>query len=71
MVGIRFSFCFGFGFQALFFCKAFSLFFRGPADAPLPQATYALEHDELGKLEIFIVPVGRDEQGTDYEAAFN
>lgn len=50
---------------------AFSLFFRGPAEPILPQAIYALDHAELGALEIFIVPVGRDEQGTEYEAAFS
>ena len=39
--------------------EAFALHFRGPADPPLPQATYRLAHDGLGDLEIFIVPVGR------------
>jgi hypothetical protein len=50
---------------------AFSLFFRGPVDPILEQRTYRLEHTALGPLEIFIVPVDRDESGTEYEAAFN
>jgi hypothetical protein len=49
----------------------FAVAFRGPVDPPLPQDTYRLEHDGLGALDLFIVPVGRDEAGTDYEAVFN
>jgi hypothetical protein len=48
----------------------FSLLFQGPADPFLPQATYRFEHDGLGVLEMFIVPLGRDEHGTTYEAFF-
>ena len=48
----------------------FSLLFLGPADSVLPQRIYRLEHESLGPLEIFIVPVGRDESGTTYEAVF-
>ena len=49
----------------------FSVFFRGPRGPVLPQATYALEHEKLGKLEIFLVPVGPDAKGMCYEAVFN
>jgi hypothetical protein len=49
---------------------AFSLLFQGPADPPLPQATYRFEHSSLGVMEIFIVPLGRDEHGATYEAFF-
>lgn len=48
----------------------FSLLFQGPADPFLPQATYRFEHGSLGEMEIFIVPLGRDEHGTVYEAFF-
>jgi hypothetical protein len=48
----------------------FTLLFRGPFEPILPQRIYALEHRELGKLELFLVPVGRDEHGTSYEAVF-
>lgn len=49
---------------------SFSLLFHGPADPLLPQATYRFEHGSLGVLEIFIVPLGRDEHGATYEALF-
>jgi hypothetical protein len=48
----------------------FRLLLRGPRDPLLAQRIYALAHDALGTLEIFIVPVARDEAGTDYEAIF-
>jgi len=51
--------------------ETFSLIFRGPADRPLQQGSYPLEHDRLGLQEIFIVPVARDQRGISYEAVFN
>jgi hypothetical protein len=48
----------------------FSLLFRGPSDPVLPQHIYKLEHNTLGVLEIFLVPVGTDETGTTYQAVF-
>ncbi|MDX6508976.1 MAG: hypothetical protein QOG81_728, partial [Gaiellaceae bacterium] len=36
----------------------------------LPQQIYRFDHDELGTLEIFIVPIGTDEGGVRYEAVF-
>jgi hypothetical protein len=48
----------------------FSLLFQGPAEPFLPQATYRFEHGSLGAMEVFIVPLGRDEHGTTYEAFF-
>jgi hypothetical protein len=48
----------------------FALDLRGPADQILPQATYRLDNDAVGAMEIFIVPVGRTEARTDYEAIF-
>jgi hypothetical protein len=36
----------------------------------LPQATYAIENATLGRLDIFIVPVGRVSDGLVYEAVF-
>ena len=55
--------------------ECFSLVFHDPeasADSYLPQAMYALEHDALGTLHIFIVPIGPDpdRQGMRYEAVF-
>jgi hypothetical protein len=51
--------------------EPFALLFRGPADPILPQRIYPLEHAGLGKLDIFLVPVGPDDQGMRYEAVFN
>lgn len=48
----------------------FSMVFRGPYNPILPQSTYRFGHDELGTFEIFIVPIGRDQAGTRYEAIF-
>ena len=50
--------------------SAFSLLFHGPADPLLPQATYHFQHGSLGAMEIFIVPLGRDEHSAVYEAVF-
>lgn len=51
---------------------AFSVVFLGPsAAAVLPQAIYALEHEGLGRLEVFLVPIGRDGDRVQYEAVFN
>jgi len=51
--------------------RPFSLTFRGPRDALLPQSTYRLEHDAMGDLDLFLVPIGPDPQGMCYEAVFN
>jgi hypothetical protein len=49
----------------------FSLLFLGPADPVLPQAIYDIEHPRLGLLDIFIVPIGKDEHGIRYQAVFS
>jgi hypothetical protein len=51
--------------------QPFSAYFRGPYSPILPQRIYTLEHDRLGTLEIFLVPIGPDAQGMRYEAVFN
>ena len=48
----------------------FSIVFRVNEGDALPQRIYPLEHEQLGRLEIFLVPIGRDEKGTRYEAVF-
>lgn len=50
--------------------QQFSLIFDGPRGAGVPQGTYRLAHDELGDLELFLVPVGVHEGHLRYEAAF-
>jgi len=47
----------------------FSLIFVGPG--PVAQGTYRLGHDALGALDLFLVPIGKDESGVRYEAVFN
>jgi hypothetical protein len=40
------------------FRTPFSVLFHGPLEPVMPQGTYRLEHEQLGALELFIVPVG-------------
>lgn len=51
--------------------RQFSVFFRGPLEYMLPQGTYHMEHEKMGALDLFIVPVGREQDGFRYEAVFN
>ena len=50
--------------------RAFSLIFLGPIEPILPQRIYALEHETMGRLEIFIVPIGVTQSNCRYEAVF-
>ena len=49
----------------------FSLMFRGPADPVYPQRVYRLRHAVLEEMDLFLVPVGRQEKGVNYQAVFN
>jgi hypothetical protein len=51
--------------------EQFALLFHGPQNPFLPQAIYQLKHEKLGELGLFLVPIGRDESGFQYEAVFN
>lgn len=51
--------------------KAFSLIFRNSSAQILPQKIYRFEHEVMGQLSLFIVPIGPDEKGMRYEAIFN
>ena len=44
----------------------FSLVFEGGPAPPLPQGIHAVRHDELGAIEIFLVPIAPGR----YEAVF-
>jgi hypothetical protein len=48
---------------------AFSLLFKCPV--PAAQGTYALQHEALGQLEIFLVPLRQDGAGVQLEAIFS
>jgi hypothetical protein len=50
--------------------EAFALLFRGPSEPLIAQAIYRLANEQLGELDIFIVPVARTGDGADYEAIF-
>jgi hypothetical protein len=52
--------------------RPFALHFLGPISQQyLTQGTFALEHAQLGRLQIFIVPLGPENQRMRYEAIFN
>jgi hypothetical protein len=52
--------------------EPFSLVFRGPPERSLLQGTQVLDHEVLGRLEIFLVPIGPGPDGRpQYEAVFN
>jgi hypothetical protein len=51
--------------------EMFSLLFHGPREPFLAQRTYPFHHDQLGAFDLFLVPVGKDEEGFRYEAIFN
>jgi len=51
--------------------EAFSLLFQAPPGTPVWQNLFPVEHPKLGAMDLFLVPVGGDERGIDFEAVFN
>src|SRR4051812_4173245 len=52
--------------------EQFSLLFSGSRRRPLGQDTYTFEQAQLGRFDMFIVPVGRNDESLNYyEATFN
>lgn len=51
--------------------EAFSIIFLVPAEIGMRQGLFKTEHDSLGTLELFYVPVGQSEKGLDFESVFN
>jgi hypothetical protein len=49
----------------------FSLIFLAKDPRVLAQRLYRMEHEELGAVTIFLVPVGKDAAGVSYQAVFN
>lgn len=41
----------------------FALLFQGPVDVDFTQGVFPLTHESLGTLEIFLVPVDREDDG--------
>jgi hypothetical protein len=53
------------------FRDSFSMIFTGPSDVMLQQGMYPMHHGALGEeLQIFIVPIAREDEGYQYEAVF-
>ena len=50
--------------------ERFSVFFDGTGVC-LPQAVYRLNHEQMGELDLFLVPVSAERDGFRYEAVFN
>src|SRR5260221_228063 len=50
--------------------ETFSLRFLGAPDLVLPQGAYTLRGEAATFEKIFLVPVGRDAEATEYEAIF-
>jgi hypothetical protein len=49
----------------------FAVIIAGPAAPLLPQGIYGLQHPAHGRLDLFIVPIGRDARNARYEIIFN
>ncbi|HEX8386152.1 MAG TPA: hypothetical protein VF576_08215 [Rubricoccaceae bacterium] len=51
--------------------RSFVLTFRTHGPRSLSQGTYPLEHEGVGRLALFLVPLRADADGAVYEAVFN
>lgn len=51
--------------------EQFTVVFLGPNEIFLGQGIRQMKHEELGELEIFIVPIAQEQNGYRYEAVFN
>jgi len=49
----------------------FSLVFRAAKGCGLWQGIFQLEHKHIGCAELFLVPIGEDEEGVYFQALFN
>ena len=51
--------------------EPFTLYFKCASPVVLPQKLYPFQNKGTGKVDIFIVPIGRERDGVVYEAVFN
>jgi hypothetical protein len=51
--------------------ESFSLLFHGPESRFVPQGIRTFEHPQLGRFDLFIVPVGKEGGMIQYQAVFN
>jgi len=54
-------------FAVIFFAPSEAV----PSEAVPVQGLYEMQHDALGTLDIFLVPVSNDKRGVRFEAVFN
>jgi len=50
--------------------EPFALYFLGDPSVVLPQNMYTLRSEALTLENVFIVPIGHDDEATEYEAVF-
>jgi hypothetical protein len=50
--------------------EAFALYFLGTPSMIVPQGTYPFRSEAVTFDQLFIVPIGQDEEATEYEACF-
>ena len=48
----------------------FSILFIGKPEPALAQGVYRMHQEQLGSMELFLVPIGLDAKGMHYEAVF-
>jgi hypothetical protein len=51
--------------------ESFAITFLVPDECPIQQQIYRIDHPEIGQVELFLVPSGKDEKGTNYVSVFN
>jgi hypothetical protein len=51
--------------------ERFSVYFKGPLEGFLPQHSYPFQHEVMGMVDLFIVPIAQENDGFVYEAVFN
>jgi hypothetical protein len=51
--------------------NSFALELLGPAVPVIPQGVHGLLHPTHGRLDLFVVPIGRTSEATRYELIFN
>jgi hypothetical protein len=69
-VGMRLVSVSGFGRSLNGRREAYSLLFQGPVQPMLVQRIYRILQPQLGSMDIFLVPVGKEAGGVQYEAVF-
>lgn len=51
--------------------EEFTITFVGANNQFLGQGIRSLQHDQIGTIELFVVPIGQDQSGFQYESVFN